>query len=848
MNAPPPLDDDAARRAGLPPGSRLQEVQLPSGLWIAAAEVASARLQRLVAAVGVGYLDEPDDCLGLAHLLEHMLFQGSCRFPDPGELSGWVGERGGRYNARTDESVTDVHLHLPPADADEGLARLVDMLAAPRLAHERIAHEVAVLDAEFRARLADPDLHRLAALGRLCHEGHPARRCHAGNRSTLGHDPARLAGRLAAFHHRHYRAGSMALVMLGPLPLEQQLALLARHGAGLPPGRAPKRTGRWRWGAPGAVAWCAPDDSASASALELFWPLPGALAAAEAERLAAVTARLNDGQLAATLQGVTELASLDVTLSPAGTGPALALRLAPVPEGAALGALLAGCRQAVARAAGGPAASVAPPPACLDAWPRHHACRLAGQALPDAAPLPRRLTKEPTERPGKAPAKELETWLAPERCRLLWQAPAHAGPWCTLNETNTRWRSEAWPAPCAPPPPRRPPALPRSHETRRATGRADAPAESDLLLWQGDPSARTDAPMASGCLGWPANASDQPARLAHWQRTTLALRQAAARHGMWLALGGDARGDWLMASGNAERLPALLSRALAAWPAKADAPRTVAPAAVGLIAQRLLTQLERQLPPDAPSSDGAQPLRCWVSGRLAPDDAVAALRPHLAALYRNPKRENAGSQEGVHAGKTSRGCPEAGDGDILVTPQGDDRVVMLEMIGEASPRGRWLFQLLAQCHDAAFQQEMRQRRGLGYVAVVRYREASGVPRLGYVVQSPHTPAAALRDAIAAFVSGESAALATLDVAAFRRRRHALAAQAGPPETAAEAHRRLWQALRQAPCRANPPWPPLPWEAEAQALAALQPDELAAAALALADGTTPRRWWQHLPAA
>ncbi|WP_444679221.1 hypothetical protein [Halomonas sp. E19] len=130
-----------------------------------------------------------------------------------------------------------------------------------------------------------------------------------------------------------------------------------------------------------------PDDSASA--LELFWPLPGALAAAEAERLAAVTARLNDGQLAATLQGVTELASLDVTLSPAGTGPALALRLAPVPEGAALGALLAGCRQAVARAAG------APPPA----WRRPRRASMPGRATMPAAWPGRRC---PTQRRSPA--------------------------------------------------------------------------------------------------------------------------------------------------------------------------------------------------------------------------------------------------------------------------------------------------------------------------------------------------------------------------------------------------------------------------------------------------------------
>lgn len=825
MNHPSAVsDDELARRAGLPPGSRLREARLANGLTVAAAEVPDARWQRLVGAAGVGYLDEPDDCRGLAHLLEHVLFLGSTGFPGAGELARWVGERGGRYNARTDESITEVHLHLPPVDTDEGLARLVDMLARPRFEPGLVAHEVAVLEAEFRARLADPALHRLAALGQLCREGHPARHCHAGNRTTLGTDASRLAARLADFHVHHYRAGGMALVMLGPLPLEVQLELLTRHGTALPAGDAPSPPRAWRWAQPGGVAWHSPTSRTSATSLELFWPLPDEQATAHANRLAAVAARLADGHLAATLQAAMELDRLEVTLEPVGLGSALALNLAPAPDEETVQAMLATCCAAFEQAivATLPAPSV--PAADLDAWPRRYARQLAGSVKrapcdaisEETAPLP---------------------WLTSEQYRLLWHAPAASGRWKTLTETGTRWRPQPLPEEQAPLPWRCPPALslrPRP-DTSESTPRQLCQS-ARLTLWSGEPVRLADAPAASLCLGWPAPAAQQGARLFRWRQNTLPLRQAALAQGLQLSCAGDARGDWLIVSGAAERLCSLAELALARWPEQAAQHPCDPP--VGLLAQRLLTLLETSTLRVARA--GALPVLGWVSGG-EDADAAQAMLSHLAG------RLSAGPP--MAAGATPHEASEENDDTRWLPPQGDDHVAMLEVAGpDDTPCSRWLLRLLAQCHDAAFQHEMRQRRGLGYVAAVRYREASGTPRLGYVVQSPHAGIGELRQAIADFLTQQGEALAHLTAAEMERRKRSLLAHAGHPETQAEAIAQLWQALRRhaAMKNASPPWQPLPWEAESQALAALHVDSLLDLAKDLAAGRLVQRWWLHQP--
>ncbi|UYG03317.1 insulinase family protein [Halomonas sp. LR3S48] len=828
MNAPTtaPNDDETARRAGLPPGSRLHEIRLASGLTIAAAEVPGARLQRLVGAVGVGYLDEPGDCRGLAHLLEHAMFLGSANFPDSSELACWVGERGGRYNARTEETVTDIHLHLPPGDADEGLARLVDMLAQPRFELERIAQEVKVLDAEFQARLADPALHRRAALGRLCREGHPARLCHAGNRNTLGDDTPRLVAQLRDFHRLHYGAERMVLVMLGPLPLEEQLELLARRGAALPAREARAPIRNWRWSEPGGVAWHPPTAKAGTKSrtttLELFWPLPEEQASAHADWLASVAARLADGRLAATLQAAIELEQLEVTLAPDGMGNALALCLSPAPDREAVQAMVSACHSALERALAAPLPTPPAAPLDLDAWPRRRATELVAN-------------RQDTPQPAGGTTEALLPWLAPEQCRLLWQSPLTPHRWATLAETGTAWHALPLPGESIPLPWRAPPAL----TVRPTHPRAGDPTPRQLhrneqfTLWTGDPILLPDAPPASLCLGWPAPASQQAARLAQWRQNTLPLRQAAASHGMRLSCAGDARGDWLIATGTTERLEALVELAVACWPEK-TAPASTGPAE-GLLAQRMLARLEALSAPVAHDA-GAGDLLGWASG-CANERAAEALIRHLAerlaeapAPVDEPRHE---AQEDTH----------------WLPPQGSDHAAMLELLGpDDTPRSRWLLRLLAQCHDAAFHHEMRQRRGLGYVAAVRYREASGFPRLGYVIQSPGTEAGALRQAILDFLSRQGEALAKLSPAEMIQRRHGLLSHAGRPETHAEATARLWQALRRQAAAGSDtsPWQPLPWEAEEQALAALHCDDLLCLAKDLAMDRLAMRWWLHRP--
>lgn len=775
---------------GLPPGSRLAEGRLANGLEVRLAEVPAARQARLALGVAAGWLDEPPRHRGLAHLLEHCLFH-----PHPRReglaLADWVGAVGGRYNARTSEATTDYHLSLPAAQLAEGLARLVDLVAAPDLladeaAPEAVAREIAVIDAEFRARRGDPALHRLAALSRLVAAEHPARGCHAGHRLSL--DGVTSAA-LRHFHRRHYRAPRMVLASLAPQPLAQQWAALCAAGQRLPAGDEASAGRRAvddrRWAGLGGVAWRSPGVS---GALELLWPLRPGIRAQHAAALEALALGLEDGELAAALCRRGWLQDLSATAWPEGAGEALALTLRLSESGERhWGEAAELCRSRLASLlarSDDPGAPARLPEEALATWPQRQVRRHCA------------LNRCRAEAP--APAVQLSGTLPRLllACRELPPGQVRRVP-----ESATPWVPLAWPRRGPPPPPWPGEADPgpwvvasqrRGHQGPRRC------AERPVTVWRGGTSRR---PWL--CLGWPAAGE----RLAAWETASLPLRQAFRARGGELWLGEDARGAWLALRGE-EALPPVAMALLEAWP-RAAPPR--APGA-GLLAQRLLARLSQvEATPSLPL--------CWAEAPPA-----AMLRRRLLAV----------ASAAVAGDRPDR--PR----EASVAPAGEGTALMLLLQGKSTPLERLCLRLLAQCHDRPFLVEMRERRGLGYVAAVRYREAAGQPRLGYVVQSPGADAETLRLAIEDFLAVQGRALLPSGGDELARRLAALRADLAVPESEAEAWRCQWQALREGTCEPD-------WRRLERALEALDGDVLRGCLERLL--ARPDAWqWHRLQAA
>jgi zinc protease len=175
-------------------------------------------LLRLV--VKTGSLDEDDDQQGLAHMLEHMAFNGSAHFK-PGELVSYFESTGARLgphvNAYTSFEETVYMLELPtdkPEVVDKGFTALADFAGGLTLDPAEIDKERGVVIEEWRGGLGAGSRIRDKQIPVLYYHSRYADRLPIGKPDILRtFQPARLR----AFYDTWYRPDRMAVVAVGDM-------------------------------------------------------------------------------------------------------------------------------------------------------------------------------------------------------------------------------------------------------------------------------------------------------------------------------------------------------------------------------------------------------------------------------------------------------------------------------------------------------------------------------------------------------------------------------------------------------------------------------------------------------
>ncbi|SHN03654.1 coenzyme PQQ biosynthesis probable peptidase PqqF [Pseudomonas asturiensis] len=220
-----------------PRTSAVKRITLANGLSVVLCH--EPRLKRCAASlrVAAGSHDVPQAWPGLAHFLEHLFFLGTERFTDEQNLMTFVQRHGGQLNASTRERTTDFFFELPPAVFADGLERLCDMLAQPRMAMADQLREREVLHAEFIAWRGDAEARQQIHLLASINPHHPLRGFHAGNRYSLSVPNPAFQQALKAFYQRFYQAGQMTLCLSGPQSLAELESLAMRYGVSFATGK-----------------------------------------------------------------------------------------------------------------------------------------------------------------------------------------------------------------------------------------------------------------------------------------------------------------------------------------------------------------------------------------------------------------------------------------------------------------------------------------------------------------------------------------------------------------------------------------------------------------------------------
>lgn len=191
-------------------------------------------------AVKTGSIHEDDDQLGLAHLLEHMAFNGTTHFK-PGELVSFFETAGARFgphvNAYTSFDETVYMLQVPSDKeglVDKALLALADFAGGIALDATEVDKERGVVIEEWRLRLGESwrTLEKQAPV--LYHQSRYARRIPIGTPEILKAFPV---SRLKDFYQTWYRPDRMSLVVVGDIDPAAIVATVGKLFGPLAPAR-----------------------------------------------------------------------------------------------------------------------------------------------------------------------------------------------------------------------------------------------------------------------------------------------------------------------------------------------------------------------------------------------------------------------------------------------------------------------------------------------------------------------------------------------------------------------------------------------------------------------------------
>lgn len=185
----------------------------------------------VLVAAGAGPLWETKRNAGVAHFLEHMLFEGTVKRPDTLAVTSAIEKLGGEMNAATGSEMTYYFAKVVRSDVPVALDVLSDMLFHSTLLPEHVEKERRVILNEIAMVKDDPKYHIWDMTHTRVFKGHPAANSPLGSKKTVS---GMSREDLAAFHAAMYHPSNLCVVVVGDV--RDPFGKMERHFGG-PGGR-----------------------------------------------------------------------------------------------------------------------------------------------------------------------------------------------------------------------------------------------------------------------------------------------------------------------------------------------------------------------------------------------------------------------------------------------------------------------------------------------------------------------------------------------------------------------------------------------------------------------------------
>ena len=157
---------------------------------------------------------------------------GSDKYASESQYSQYLSGHGGGANAYTKEEETNFYFHVDSSALAGALDIFAQFFIAPLFAPSCVSREMHAIDSEHQLRVQNDDRRRYEILALSSSPQSPLHHYGAGSFDTLNRTDIR--DRLLDFHHSHYSANRMRLVVLGKESVEQLQSMVEASFVAVP--------------------------------------------------------------------------------------------------------------------------------------------------------------------------------------------------------------------------------------------------------------------------------------------------------------------------------------------------------------------------------------------------------------------------------------------------------------------------------------------------------------------------------------------------------------------------------------------------------------------------------------
>ena len=203
-----------------------RKTTLPNGVRIVTSRMNHVHSATVIFNYNVGSRWEIESHAGISHVLEHMLFKGTEKRPDPATISEEIEGVGGILNAATGRESTNYWAKVPAGKLDLAFDVLADILRHSTFPADELEKERLVIFEEIRGIVDTPDDLVHDIIDEVVWDNQPVGRTIIGTEETVG---SIGTSDLHNFLDRYYSPDRLVIAVAGKVDHERVVELADRY-------------------------------------------------------------------------------------------------------------------------------------------------------------------------------------------------------------------------------------------------------------------------------------------------------------------------------------------------------------------------------------------------------------------------------------------------------------------------------------------------------------------------------------------------------------------------------------------------------------------------------------------